>query len=48
MTNADRIRAMSDEELAQELIEFECLGFAENALTTYQERLDYLRQEAAP
>ena len=45
VTNADKIRSMIDEELAQKLIEFECLGFTENTLSTYEERLKYLKNE---
>lgn len=46
MTRADRMRNMTDEELTQELIEFECLGHAENTLTTFEQRLAYLKEEA--
>lgn len=52
MTNADRIRAMSDEELAEWLTEFAAEAFAAGVIKlagpmmTQEERLDWLRQPA--
>ena len=42
-TNADRIRAMSDEELATTIFYGAC---AERSFTTESELLDWLKQEA--
>lgn len=52
MTNADRIRTMSDEELAKWLCEFDAEAFAAGVLKygapimNERERLDWLRQPA--
>ena len=51
-TNADRIRAMSDEELAAWLFDFDCDAVAiglmqmEQGLMTKEERLEWLQQPA--
>ena len=51
-TNADRIRAMSDEELAEWMFEFDCEAVAiglmqmEQGLMTKEERLEWLQQLA--
>lgn len=51
-TNADRIRAMSDEELAEWMFEFDCEAVAiglmqmEQGLMTKEERLEWLQQSA--
>lgn len=50
-TNADRIRAMSDEELAQALRDYECnrcdgYGFCKEEQKCQKEILDWLKQEA--
>ena len=45
MTNADRIRAMSDEELARNFQEAETFGRAFGPYTSYDSWLDWLRQE---
>ena len=51
-TNADRIRAMSDDELAEWLFEFDCEAVAigllqmEQGLMTKEERLEWLQQSA--
>ena len=51
-TNADRIRAMNDEELAEWLFEFDCEAVAiglmqmEQGLMTKEERLEWLQQSA--
>ena len=51
-TNADRIRAMSDEELAEWMFEFDCEAVAiglmqmEQGLMTKEERLEWLQQPA--
>lgn len=52
MTNADRLRAMSDEELAAWLFDFDCDAVAiglmqmEQGLMTKEERLEWLQQPA--